>query len=145
MYPLPRKYSMLYEYILTAKYLTSTCLDASVKIFILLPVDGLKRPVIIVKRFWKLPNLHMLIKQKCLSLPRNLALATFGGLLLIVFLTKVNLLYLHYMTTLRCYLLYLIKQNGFLKTFRRPLISMTHRSLYMLSPQGPIRIYIIFL
>ena len=38
-------------------------------------------------------NLHMLIKQKCPSLPRNLALGTFGELLIMV-----NLLYLLYST-----------------------------------------------
>ena len=47
------------------------------------------------KGFLKLPNLHMLIKQKSPSLPRNLALGTFGKLL-IVFSTKVDLLYLLY-------------------------------------------------
>ena len=41
----------------------------------------------------KLPNLHILIKQKSPLLPKNLALRTFGELL-IVFLTKINLLYL---------------------------------------------------
>ena len=40
----------------------------------------------------KLPNLPMLIKQKSLSLPSNLALGTFGELL-IMFSRKVNLLY----------------------------------------------------
>ena len=49
------------------------------------------RLVIIAKGFLKLSNLHMLIKQKSPSLPRNLALRTFGKLL-IVFSTKVNLL-----------------------------------------------------
>ena len=49
------------------------------------------RLVIIVKVFLKLPNLHMLMKQKSLSLPKNLALRIFGELL-IVFLAKVNLL-----------------------------------------------------
>ena len=39
----------------------------------------------------------MLLKQKSPSLPRNLALGTFGELL-IVFSTKVNLLYLLYST-----------------------------------------------
>ena len=48
--------------------------------------------VIIAKGFLKLPNLHMLIKQTSLSLPRNLALGTFGELL-IVLSTKVNLVY----------------------------------------------------
>ena len=58
----------------------------------------------------------MLIKQKSLLLPRNLALLTFGELL-IVFSTKVNMLYLLYPTGRRCCLLHLIKQNCFLKIF----------------------------
>ena len=49
------------------------------------------RLAIVAKGFLKLPNLHMLIKQKNLLLLRNLAFNTFGELL-IVFSTKVNLL-----------------------------------------------------
>ena len=60
--------------------------------------------------FLKLPNLYMLLKQKSPSLPRNLALETFGELL-IVFSTKVNLLYLPYSTDQRYCLLHLIKQK----------------------------------
>ena len=52
----------------------------------------------------------MLMKQKSPLLPRNLALVT-SGELLIVFSTKVNLLYLLYSTARRCCLLHLIKQN----------------------------------
>ena len=63
-----------------------------------------ERLVIVAKGFLKLPNLHMLIKQKSRSLAGNLALGTFGELP-IVFSTKVNLLYLLYSTSLRCYLL----------------------------------------
>ena len=51
------------------------------------------RLVIVAKGFLKLPNLHMLIKQKNPSLPRNLVFGTFGKLP-IVFSTKLNLLYL---------------------------------------------------
>ena len=69
----------------------------------------------------KLLNLHMLIKQKSPLLPRNVALVT-SGELLIVFSTKVNLLYLLYSTAWRCCLLHLIKQNCLLKTFLRTLI-----------------------
>ena len=54
------------------------------------------------------------------SLPRNLALGNFGKLL-IVFSTKVNLLYLLYSMDQRCCLLHLIKQNYLLKTFPRTL------------------------
>ena len=79
--------------------------------------------VIVAKGFLKL-NLHMLLKQKSPSFPRNLALGTFGELL-IVFSTKVNLLYLLYSTDRRCCLLYLIKQNYLLKTFPRTQILMT--------------------
>ena len=68
------------------------------------------------KGFLKLPNLHMLIKQKSPFLPRNLALLT-SDKLLIVFSTKVNLLYLLYSTGRRCCLLHLIKQNRLLKIF----------------------------
>ena len=49
------------------------------------------RLVIVAKGFSKLPNLHILIKQKSLSLPRNLAPLTFGELL-IVFTSMENLL-----------------------------------------------------
>ena len=52
----------------------------------------------------------MLIKQKSPLLPRNLALGTFGELL-IVFSTKVNLLYILYSVDQMCHLLHLIKQN----------------------------------
>ena len=36
------------------------------------------RLVIVAKGFLKLPKLHMLIKQKSILLPRNLALRTYG-------------------------------------------------------------------
>ena len=78
--------------------------------------------VIIAKGFLNLPNVHMLLKQKSPSLPRNLTLGTFGELL-IVFSTKVNLLYLHCSTDRGCCLLHLIKQKYLLKTFPRTLIS----------------------
>ena len=88
--------------------------------------------VIVAKGILELPNLHMLLKQKSPSLPRNLAFGTFGELL-IVFSTKVNLLYLLYSTDRRCCLLHLIKQNYLLKTFPRTQILMTLVSLYLLS------------
>ena len=53
--------------------------------------ESLDRIVIIAKGFLKLLNLHMLIKQKSLSLSRNLALRAFRELIK-VFSTKVNLL-----------------------------------------------------
>ena len=74
------------------------------------------RLVIVAKRFLKLPNLHMLIKQKSPLFPRNLVLVT-SRKLLIVFSTKVNKLYLLYSTGQRCCLLHLIKQNCFLTIF----------------------------
>ena len=82
---------------------------------------------IVAKGFLKLPNLHMLIKQKISSLPRSLALKTFGKLPM-VFLTKVNLLYFLFSTAQRSCLLHLIKQNCLLKTFLRNLILMTQIS-----------------
>ena len=40
--------------------------------------------VIVSKGFLKLPNLHILLHQKSPSLPRNLALSTFGKLLIVI-------------------------------------------------------------
>ena len=90
------------------------------------------RFVIIAKSFLKLINLHILLKQKSPSLSRNLALKTFDELL-IVFSTKVNLLYLHYSAYQRCCFLHLIEQNYFLKIFLRRVlrILMTQVSLYL--------------
>ena len=59
---------------------------------------------------------------------RSQALRTFGEFL-IVFLTKVNLLYLSYWTARRYCLLHLIKQNYLLTTFVRTLILMTRVSV----------------
>ena len=78
--------------------------------------------VIVAKGFLKLPNMHILLKQKSPSLPRNLVLMTFGELL-IVFSTNINLLYiLFYSMAQRYCLLQLIKQSCLLKTFLRTLI-----------------------
>ena len=87
--------------------------------------------VIIAEGFLKLPNLHMLIKQKSPSLPRNVALRTCGKFP-VVFSTKVNLLYLLCSTTRRCCLLYLMKRNCLLKTFLSNPILMMQLSLYLL-------------
>ena len=87
------------------------------------------RLVIISKGFLKLPNLHMLIKQKSLSLTRNLAFRT----KLPSVLNKVNLLYLLYSISQSCCLLHLIEQNCSLKNFPRTLILMTLVSLYPFS------------
>ena len=70
--------------------------------------------------------------KKTPSLPRNLALGTFGELL-IVSSTKVNPLYLLYSTDQRCCLLHLIKQNYLLKTFTRTQILITLVYLYLFS------------
>ena len=67
------------------------------------------------KGFFKLPNMHMLIKQKNPLFSRNLALETFGKLL-IVLSTKVNLLHILYPAT-QTYCLLHLKQNCLLKTF----------------------------
>ena len=77
-----------------------------------------------------LPNLIMIIKQKSPLLPRNSALVT-SGELLIVFSTKVNLLYLLNSTARRCCLLHLIKQNCLLKIFLRSLILMTQLPVFL--------------
>ena len=99
---------------------------------------------IVAKEFLKLPNLHRLIRQKSLSLSRNLALRTFSKLL-IVFSTKVNLLYLLYSTTWRCCILHLIKQSCLLKTFLWTLILLTQVSFYPFSLLKIIWNFIIFL
>ena len=66
------------------------------------------------KRVLEAANLHMLIKQESLSLRRNLALGTFGKLL-IVFSTKVNLLYPLCSTAGRFCLQHQIKHENFPK------------------------------
>ena len=91
----------------------------------------------VAKGFLKLPNLHMLIKQKSPLLPRNVALVTFGKLP-IVFSTKENLLYLLYSTAPRCCILRLIKQNWPLKTFLRTINLMTQVSPYRFALLGLI-------
>ena len=70
----------------------------------------LDRLVILAGRFLNLPNSLILIKQKSLSLPRNLKFTTFGELLIVIS-AKVNLLYSLYLTELKFCLLLLIKQN----------------------------------
>ena len=84
------------------------------------------------KRVLEAAKLAYATKTKESITPRNLALGTFGELL-IVFSTKVNLLYLLYSTDWRCCLLHLIKQNYLLKTFPRTQILMTLVSLYLFS------------
>ena len=59
-----------------------------------------------------------LLKQMSPSLPRNLAVGT-SGELLILFSTKVNLLYLLYSTDLSYCLLHLIRRNYLLKNFSK--------------------------
>ena len=95
------------------------------------------------KRILEAAELVYVTKERSLSLPRNLALKTLGELL-IVFSTKVNLLYLSYSADRRCCLLHLIKQIYFLKTFLRTLILMTLVSLYLFSFLKLIWNYIIF-
>ena len=88
--------------------------------------------VIVAKGFLKLPNMHILLKQKSPSLPRNLVLMTFGELQ-IVFSKKGKSAYFFYSMAKRCCLLHLIKQNCLLKTFLRTLILMTWVLLYLFS------------
>ena len=60
----------------------------------------------------------------------NLVFGTFGELIM-VFSTKVNLLYPLYSMAQRCCLLHLIKEIFLLKTFLATLVLMTHVSLYL--------------
>ena len=78
-----------------------TCFVFTNRINFLNLKESSDRQVIVAKGFLKLPNLHKVINQKSLSLPKNLALGTFGELL-IVFSSKVNLLYLLYSMAWRC-------------------------------------------
>ena len=89
----------------------------------------------------KLLNLNMLLKQKSLSLPRNLSVGTIGELL-IVFSAKVILLYLLYSTDQRCCLQHLIKQSYLLKTFLRTLILMTLVSLPVFPSRTNLKLHI---
>ena len=66
------------------------------------------------KRVLEAAKLANLIRRKSPSLLKNLALWTFGEFL-IVFSTKVNLLYLLYSMAWRCCLLHLIRQKFFAK------------------------------
>ena len=61
------------------------------------------RLVMVAKGFLKLPNLHMITKQKSPSIPRNSALRTFGKFVM-VFSAKINLLFLLYSTVVFCIL-----------------------------------------
>ena len=70
------------------------------------------------KRVPEAVKLAFVMKEKSPSFPRDVALRTFGELL-IVFSTKVNLLYLFYSTMGRCFLLHLIKQNCLLNAFSK--------------------------
>ena len=85
------------------------------------------------KRVLEAAKLAYANETPCPLLPRNLATVTFDGLL-IMFSKKVNLLYLLYSMTARCYLLHLLKQNCLLKTFPRILILMIGESLYLFFP-----------
>ena len=89
------------------------------------------RLVIVAKTFLKLPNLHKLIKQKNPSLPRNLAPRYFDEWV-IVFSTKVNLLYLLYSTARRCCLLHLIKQNFPEDLLKTPILMTTYLFVFFL-------------
>ena len=68
----------------------------------------------------------MPIKQKSLSLPRNLPVANIGKLLVVFS----NFLYLDYFIVLKCSLLQLIKQKCLLD-FLRPCMLMTQAFLYL--------------
>ena len=81
------------------------------------------RLAITAKGFLKLPNLHMLIKEKSQSLPTNLSLGTFSKLL----------------NNWRCCLLHLTKQNCLLKTFLKTPILMTRVSFFLFSTLELIR------
>ena len=96
------------------------------------------------KRVLETAKLAYATKKKSPSLLRNLALRTFGKLL-IVFSTKVNLLHLLYSTAQRCCLLHLIKQNYLLKTFLRTLILVTLVSLPVFPSRSNLKLHNVFI
>ena len=73
----------------------------------------------------------MLIKQKSLSLSKNLAMGTFGELL-IVFSIKINYAIPPLFNSLQILPSTSDETNVFAKTFLRTLILMTQVSLYLL-------------
>ena len=77
--------------VLLLEFIEITFFVCTNRINLLYIKESSDRLVIVGKGFLKLLNLHILIKQKSPSILRNLALGTFGELL-IVFSTKVNLL-----------------------------------------------------
>ena len=82
------------------------------------------------KRVVEAAKLAYANKTKESITPQKLGSQDFDELL-IVFSTKINLLYLLYSMAQRCCLLHLIKQNCLLKTFLTTLILMTQVSLYL--------------
>ena len=64
--------------LLLPEFIEITFFVCTKRINLLILKKSSDRLVIVAKRFLKLPNLHMLIKQKSPLLPRNLALVTFG-------------------------------------------------------------------
>ena len=92
------------------------------------------RLIIAKKGILKLPNLLMLIKQKTLSLLRNLALVTFGELL-IELSDNINLLFNRIVVLSSTS----DRQNCFQKTFLKTQILMTQVYLYLLFLLGLIQ------
>ena len=84
------------------------------------------------KRVLEATKLEYATKTKESITSHKLGSQTFGKLL-IVFSTKVNLIYLLYSMVQRCCLLLLIKQKSLLKTFLGTLILMIQVSLYLFS------------
>ena len=96
---------------LSSSWFSAACVDTIADrnhLFFLRLYQGDKSSDSKVKGFLNLPNLDMLLNQKSPSFCRNVAVGTLGELL-IVFSTKINLLYLLYSTARRRYLLHLIK------------------------------------
>ena len=102
-------------------FIEITFLNCTSRIILLNLKQSSDRLVIIAKGLWKLPNLHILLKQKDF------------GKFLIVFSTKINLPYLLYSTGRRHWFLHLIKANCLLNIFVISLILMTQVSFHLFS------------
>ena len=91
--------------------------------------------LIIGEGLLNLPNLLLMIKQTSLSISRYLALMTFGELL-IVFLTKINLLLLLYFMFIRWFCLNLIKEKRLLESFLQTSVLITQLAILLFLHQS---------
>ena len=130
--------------LLLPQFIELTFFVSTKSINLLILKQSSDRLVIDAKGFLKMPNLHMLIKEKSPLLPRNFALGDFLQNASSV-RNKGKSAIPPLFNGLQCCLLHLIKQKFLLKTFLRTLILLTEVSLQLFSLLELIRNCIIFL